>query len=137
MLNEVSVVGIRAYKKDVEMFPRPKFNWDVSKYREQLDKQVELNKLQKQVRKAREKVLEGVLLEEDRRQENLRKTERSGNMENLLKSFYNGRVQSGSRFIGGDNAADSFIQAGDQNLREVVLSEAGSYSRSPEQERPH
>ena len=78
----------RVHKVDRELFPAAHFGWNKSQYKDELDKQVELKRLDKQLAKERNKLLERVLLEEDRRYANLNKSIRDGNMKNLMKSFY-------------------------------------------------
>ena len=118
MHREPSFVA-RAHRTDRELFPAPKFGWDVQKYRDELDKQVQLKEVKKKRNRARDLLLEKHLLDEERRRENISKSIRIGNAENLMKTIYGGRLQSGSRHHAADNVADSFIQHADLHLREV------------------
>lgn len=105
----------RCHRTDRELFMKSEYHWDVKRYKEELDKQVELKKLSEQVRKTRDRVLDCVLLEEDKKKANFNKTVRNGNIENLLKSFYGGAgVRNNSAHM------DSFIQAAEQPSQHPV-----------------
>jgi hypothetical protein len=79
----------KVHKVDRDIFPKQnQFSHDVKKYKEELDKQRQLNELVKKVSETREKLYGRILIQEDRKQANLNKTIRNGNLENLMKSFY-------------------------------------------------
>ena len=79
---------MRVFRKDQELFPSPVFHFDRKKYKDQLDKQVELQKLEKQLSKARNRLMENALLNADKRQANLNQTLKNNNLGNLKATFY-------------------------------------------------
>lgn len=87
-MEEIGRKKLRVGRTDRELFPAPAFGWDKNKYKEQLDQQVEYNKLKKQLSDARAKVLEKALLAEDRRQADVNKSFKRENIEQLRKTFF-------------------------------------------------